>query len=196
MLAVPIFTGNMKILMLIDALALGGAESHVECLARELQKMGNEIVVVSAGGIIAEKLTIVGVKHRCIPDISNKNNKNVGNIRYTPFAESRGAEAQKASFLTRFLVARGIICSIIDEFCPDIVHAHTRRTAFMARGACRCMKIPLVVTVHALFMMDFPKNLLTCYGDMTIAVSEDIREHVAAKGCGSLENIRVISNGV
>ena len=46
----------MKILMLIDSLGVGGAETHVETLAQDLATLGCEVVVASSGGAIADKL--------------------------------------------------------------------------------------------------------------------------------------------
>ena len=52
----------MKILMLIDSLDVGGAETHVETLALELVKMGCEVSIASNGGKIAQMLEGEGVK--------------------------------------------------------------------------------------------------------------------------------------
>ena len=46
----------MKILILTDRLDVGGAETHIALLARELIKDGHEVTVASSGGAIAERL--------------------------------------------------------------------------------------------------------------------------------------------
>lgn len=186
----------MKIMMLIDLFSVGGAESHVLSLTSELTKQGHNVTVVSAGGKMVDNLTKVGVKHRTIPNISGHLFNNVADSERFFRTSIGDAKGKNHCLLTRFLVAREVIYSLAKRYRPDVIHAHTRRTAFLARGVCKRLKIPLVVTAHAHFPLSFPKNRLSCWGDMTIAVSEDIKEHLAAHGGVIEKHIRVIVNGV
>lgn len=186
----------MKIMMLIDLFSVGGAESHLLSLSSELAKRGHNVVVVSAGGKMVKNLREVGVKHHRIPNISSNLFNDVVNSEHFVKSSSRDAEGYKPCLLTRFLVAREVIFSLAKRYRPDVIHAHTRRTAFLARGVCRRLKIPLIVTAHAHFPMNFPKNHVSYWGDMTIAVSEDIKEHLVASGGVIEKRIRVIVNGV
>ncbi len=156
----------MKILMLADYLDVGGAETHVEALAAELARLGNDVAVASSGGKTAERLQKNGIKHILLPSVG------------------------------RAPLVFASVCRAIGEEKPDVVHAHTRRTAFYASLPCKTRKIPLVVTAHALFSMDFPKNFLSFPGDVTIAVSEDIKNHLM-KNCNlSPDKIKIVPNGV
>ena len=168
----------MKILMLIDSLDVGGAESHVEVLATELSAMGHEIIVASAGGVICKRLRRTNVRCVCLPKIL-KNGQKSGEI----------------SFGCSFFALQSIISRFVRHIKPDVVHAHTRRTAFLVNRVCKTQKIPLIVTVHALFVMNFPKNLLSKWGNQTIAVSEDIKKHLVAHKIPR-DQICVIANGV
>ena len=168
----------MKILMLIDSLDIGGAETHVETLARELSSMGHEITVACAGGQLIKNL-------KC------------SKIRYIPLprflkGERKGSDLH---FTLRFLPLKVAISRAIEQSNPDLVHAHTRKTAFLAHSICQRRKIPLAVTVHALFSMKFPKNILSKWGDATIAVSEDIKNHLLKLKNTKLK-IEIIPNGV
>ena len=53
----------MKILLLIDSLGVGGAETHVYDLARELSRVGHSVTVASCGGELARNLRACGVRH-------------------------------------------------------------------------------------------------------------------------------------
>ena len=56
----------MKILILSDSLNVGGAETHIELLANEIYKMGHEVAVASAGGLIQSRLKLRGQRlHKC-----------------------------------------------------------------------------------------------------------------------------------
>ncbi len=168
----------MKILILIDSLDIGGAETHVEILSSELDSMGHEITVASSGGIISERLKKHGIKHIYLPKIQ-KTRKN----------------AYYLSSISQFLALNRAILHAIANEKPDVVHAHTRLTAFFAKKICRARKIPLIFTAHAKFDMSFPKNVLSKWGDHTISVSEDIKKHLSEHGLEPSE-ITVIENGV
>ena len=164
----------MKILMLIDSLDVGGAESHVETLADGLSALGCEVAVASAWGKTAEKMVKNGIKWLPLPPLHSKFAPNPVNL----------ARAKK------------LINRYADELKPDIIHAHTRMTALLARGICKKRKIPLVTTAHALFSMKFPKNLLSTWGDATICVSEDIAHHLQKNSPTPPQNVKIIRNGI
>jgi glycosyltransferase involved in cell wall biosynthesis len=172
----------MKILFLIDALEIGGAETHVELLATELKSMGHEIVVASGGGKIHNRLIKNGIKCIHLPKIEAIN-------------PTSKLWTCKMPYACQLLSQKRAVACLIDRINPHIVHAHTRRTAFFAHQICKKQKIPLVVTVHAKFSMKFPKKALSKWGDTTIAVSEDIKNHLVQHGVAQ-ENIEIIPNGV
>ena len=167
----------MKILMLADVLDVGGAETHIETLARELKKRGNLVAVASRGGRIAEKMRKSGLSHANLQRSSGKSGKNT-------------------SFALEIFLDFVKISRVISKNRPDIVHAHTRKTAFLAKPVCRALKIPLIVTAHAKFSMKFPKAALSVWGDRTIAVSEDVARHVASHSAHKNLRISVINNGI
>ena len=168
----------MKILMLIDGLGVGGAETHTVTLARSLQKSGNEITVLSSGGCLMRELRQSGVKHKRIPNVSV------------------AASHDEAPFSIRSAVARCIIEREIRTFRPNIVHAHTRTTAFLAYSICKKEKIPLAVTAHAKFSTNGVKGLLSRWGDGTISVSEDIKKHLISNAGVDPSRIKTVLNGV
>lgn len=171
----------MKILMLIDSLSVGGAETHVQTLAAELKAAGHEVAVASSGGEVADWLAKNGIKHLPLPDVSGKECS--PNRDSTPTA-------------VRLTVARELIARYVDELRPDVVHAHTRRCAVLASAICKRRRVPLITTAHARFSMKFPKDQLSEWGDGTIVVSRDILSHLASHSQIDLRSACVIENGV
>lgn len=196
----------MKILMLSDALEVGGAETHIETLALALVNRGCKVSVASAGGEVAQRLKKSGIQMLSIPDVRKKQ---TSQAPYPPKPREKHssqtispstAQGKKAllslPLSLKCLLARELIRRYIDREHPDVVHAHTRRMAFLAFRICKMRKIPLVTTAHAMFSMKFPKNLLSKWGDGTIAVSEDIKHHLISCGAVREDQIKVIPNGV
>ncbi|MBQ7336846.1 MAG: glycosyltransferase [Clostridia bacterium] len=184
----------MNILMLIDALQLGGAETHVVTLARAMAARGEKVTVLSGGGELESTLRQAGIAHYRFP----------ASLR-TPLGLVRGA-----TYLHSLLKA--------EHF--DVLHAHTRRCALLLRtvrsaarscvwqdgaplpatyrrrGLLRAMAPLRVVTAHAMFRPRFRR--LSYWGECTISVSEDIRDHLLCRfgGQAGHRSVAVIGNGV
>lgn len=161
----------MKILMLIDRMESGGAETHVEALSDALCADGDRVEVFSAGGRIADRMERRGIVQR----------------RILPIGRSPW----------RFLLARRALKKLVGRGEYDILHAHTRTMALLMRGwTGQGREIGSVVTVHAVFG-NFPwLSRLAFRSERVIAVSEDLRQRgIEAFGIPS-ESVSVIPNGI
>ena len=157
----------MLSLMQLD---IGGAETHVVELARELKKRGYYVVVTSNGGVYERELQKSGIKHYKIP-LQNKNPLNV----------------YKAFKLLKKV--------IIDEKI-DIVHSHARIPSFILGKLHKKMKFPFVTTAHWVFTTKYGLKYITDWGQHTIAVSEDIKKYLMDNYNMPEENINVTINGI
>ena len=161
----------MKILMLIDRMENGGAETHVEALAQALRDGGDRVEVFSAGGRIADRLAEDGINQRTISFIGR-----------SPW---------------RFLLARRVLKKLICTEGYDILHAHTRTTALLLRGLSgKERNRGSVLTVHAAFFRSPWLSRLAFHSEKTIAVSEDLRKRAIDVFKIPAESIEVIPNGV
>ena len=140
----------MKILIATDGMDIGGAETHVFTLINELKRRGIDVTLISAGGPYADILEKSGV--RCIKAPLNK--RDPISIRRSKIALSKAMRQ------------------------TDIVHAHTRFTAFIAKSIRGAAKYPKIVTTAHLNFPLFPFGAFAFWGDGTLAVSEDIREYL------------------
>ncbi len=160
----------MKILMLCDRLALGGAETHIFELSRALMGSGHTVLAASAGGEYADALMALGVRHTTLP-------------------------MAKLSPLSLVLAERGLVRLLLREK-PDIVHAHARIPARLAKGPCRRLRVPLVTTAHWVFRADGWRRHLSSWGDITLAVSEDIRTYLIKEYGLPPQSVRLTRNGI
>lgn len=160
----------MKILLLIDSLGVGGAETHVLDLARELAAMGHGITVASSGGECAERLSALGVRH----------------IRLRHF--TRGAISSALAYLR--------LSRLIRRERFDIIHAHSRRAAYIGERIAKRCGVCFVTTAHALFSTSPIKKYMSRWGYYVSAVSEDIAAYLTREYGVLPERISVIPNGV
>ena len=160
----------MRILMATMGLDIGGAETHIVELAKELKNEGHDIAIVSNGGVYVPEITAAGIRHYKAP------------------LHRRGVKEMAA--------ARRALRRVIEQEKPDVVHAHARIPAFLCGGICRRKKVPFVTTAHWVFDTSGALRYLTNWGERTVAVSEDIKAYLIREYNTPAEHITVTINGI
>lgn len=150
---------------------VGGAETHVLCLARALKKRGHTVVVASSGGALVKKLLLSGIEHVSLP-LSSR------------------------SPISLFHSYRGL-CRLLSQGRFDVLHAHARLSAFLAHFACKRYGVPLVSTVHAHYKHSVLLDALSRWGCGVIAVSDDLYLYALRTWKHlPIEYMRIIPNGI
>ncbi|MCD8143978.1 MAG: glycosyltransferase family 4 protein [Oscillospiraceae bacterium] len=159
-----------KVLMALNRLDIGGAETHVAELSLELQRRGWEVILASNGGAYVPKLEAAGMRHFQVP----MSRRSWGDIH----ASQKQME------------------QIIREEKPDIVHAHARIPGYVCGRVQSKLDFPFVTTAHWVFHTNFLLNRITNWGQRTIAVSEDIKSYLIENYGVPAEHITVTINGI
>lgn len=160
----------MKILMVLMGLDIGGAETHVVELAKELKKQGHDVSVASSGGAYVTDITTAGIQHFFAP-------------------LKKHSDMLRAYFIMR---------RIIKEFKPDIVHAHARLPAFICHLVHKTGgKFAFVTSVHGTYDTNGLMGRLSRWGSRQMAVSEDIKRYLLQNYKRvKAQNVYVSVNGV
>ncbi len=161
---------KVKILMALMGLEIGGAETHVVELVKEMKRQGYDVLVVSNGGVYEKELQQAGIRHYWAP--MHKRN---------PLLMARSL---------------GILRRVIRQEHPDIVHAHARIPAFLCGILHKTMHFTFVTTAHWVFDTSGALRFLTNWGQKTVAVSEDIKTYLMDNYSVPAENIFVTINGI
>lgn len=157
----------MKVLILIDGMGIGGAETHVLTLADALKKRGTSVTVMCAGGIYTKALKAAGIRVLSAPFKGRDPSSVIRSIRAL-----RGCRADGYT----------------------VIHAHTRFTAALANF---CLPhIPLVTTVHLNFSLSFSKRVLTCWGRKSLAVSPDLKDYLVREYGVCATDVSLTKNAV
>ncbi len=160
----------MKILMATMGLDIGGAETHIVELAKELKSRGHDVMIVSNGGVYVSEAEAAGIRHY-------------------------GAPLNRRS-LTAMLQAGWTLRRVIQRERPDIVHAHARIPAFLCGLLQRRMKFAFVTSCHGVYQVSGALKLLSNWGEQTLAVSEDIRDYLMEQYGVPEEQITLTINGI
>ena len=159
-----------SVLMALNGLDIGGAETHVVELSKELARLGYRVVVASNGGVYERELLSSGIKHYKVP--MNKRN------------------------FTSMLRSYFKLKKIIKKEKIDIVHAHARIPGFLCGLLRKNMKFTFVSTAHWVFDTHGWLKYLTNWGQKTVAVSDDIKDYLIENYDVNEKDIYVTINGI
>ena len=161
-----------KILMVLMGLEIGGAETHVVELSKELKKQGYDIIVASNGGVYEKELAEAGIRHYHAP----LNERNVLKMARSYF----------------------ILKKVIKKEKVDIVHSHARIPSFVCGLLKRRMKdaFTFVTSAHWVFYTGMGLKYISNWGQKVVAVSDDIRDYLMENYRVRYEDIFVTINGI
>jgi glycosyltransferase involved in cell wall biosynthesis len=162
-------------LQVVPSLVTGGVERGTIDVAQALVQAGWRALVVSSGGPMVRELERAGAQHLTLP-LNTKH----------PLAMRRNVDSLRA---------------LIREHKVDIVHARSRAPAWSAKAAAAQTNTPFITTFHGVYGLG-PFGLKKFYnrvmasGEIVIAISEFIRDHLIHAYAVPAERIRVIHRGV
>ncbi|MBO5143164.1 MAG: glycosyltransferase [Clostridia bacterium] len=160
----------MRILLVTMSMDIGGAETHILELAKELKRRKNDVFVMSNGGKYIEELELNGIEHIWAP----LHNKNIFNM------------ISSYKILEHVIKAKKI----------DVVHSHTRISSFICGKLKKNIDFPFVTSAHWTFKVTPLLKFMTDWGENVIAVSDDIKEYLIENYNYPKENIFVTVNGI
>lgn len=161
---------SVKMLHALMGLEIGGAETHVVELVKELKRQGYDIVVASNGGVYEKELKQAGIKHYKVP-LNDRNPIN-------------------------FIKSYFILKDIILKENIKLVHAHARIPGFICGLLHKKLNFTFVTTAHWVFFTGMGLKYITNWGQKVIAVSEDIKKYLIDNYNTKEENIFLTINGI
>lgn len=159
-----------NILLSTMQLDIGGAETHIVELAKELGRRGYNVIVTSNGGAYVKELEEANIRHYIVP-LQNKKPQNM-------------------------IKAAKRLAGIIKKENIDIVHSHARIPSFILGKLHKRMHFPFVTTAHWVFTTKYGLKYITDWGDKCVAVSEDIKTYLMDNYGIPEGDIRVTINGI
>ena len=194
------------VLFVIGTLDLGGTESQLVLLARELKKRGwrVEVFALSQGGVLVEPLNRAGI--RVLHGIHRPNPSPASPASATADVKSSVAPKTRPS-VKAMLVLGAAATSLVVRIAltrPRAVHAFLPLTNFLGAVAGRIALAPLVITSRRglgnhqerwprLKRMDRIANRLS---HVVVANSHAVAADTAARDGYDLGSIKVIPNGL
>jgi glycosyltransferase involved in cell wall biosynthesis len=163
----------MNILLITNHLDVGGITSYALSLSRGLHKLGHSVYVASSGGDCLTRFTEEGIIFIPVP-IRTKSEINVFKIG--------------SSFLK--------LLREIREKQIQVVHTNSRVTQVLGHLLKKKTGVVHVTTWHGFFRPRWFRRVFPCWADKTIAISQQVQEHLLSEFKASENNIRLVYNGI
>ncbi|MCR4904890.1 MAG: polysaccharide pyruvyl transferase CsaB [Clostridiales bacterium] len=166
----------MKILIVTMSMNIGGAETHILELCRELCASGDDVTLASFGGVYADEAAASGVKCVTLPLHTKR----------------PGAVLRSYSGLRRLILD--------GQF--DLVHAHARIPAFICGLLWNTLdvgdgrKFRFVTTAHLNFDVNPLWRRISRWGERVMAVSDDIADYLVDEYGIPRDRIHTTVNGI
>ena len=161
----------MRILLLTTSLHIGGVERYTITLANALRRMGHSVFVASAGGELEKELS---------PEIR---------VVRVPLGT-------KSVISPKITAAVFKLQELVKEEKIEVIHAQTRVAQFAACMLSGMTKVPYVSTWHGFYRPHFFRKILPCWGEITIAISRSVYDHLKDVFKRDEKKIRMIYNGL
>lgn len=156
--------------MVLMGLEIGGAETHVVELAKELARRGHTVHIASNGGVYEKEIAEAGITHYPLP-LHTK----------MPLSVSKAYKGLE---------------KIIKNNNYDIVHAHARIPGLLCGMLQNKLKFRLITSAHWVFYTNFLLNHITDWGERSVAVSNDIKKYLIDNYKYPADKIDVTINGI
>lgn len=162
----------MNILILANHFNPGGISSYILSLAQGLTAKGHKVYVGSSGGEWVERLKKNNIEHIKLP------------LR------------TKSIISPKLLFAYCVLRRIIKEKKIDIIHSQTRVSSVLAYWLSRKTAVPFISTAHGFFRPRWVRLRFPCWGDLVIAISQAVKEHLIVDFKIAPDKIRLVHNGI
>jgi len=170
----------LKIMMVLDAISMGGVETHTLTLAEELSLRGHEVIVISPNKSLEDRFSKLGIKHYTLPIFLTLERKNIKK-------------------LPKFLFSIFRLINIIKSEKVDIIHSHApSSSAYLSYVVSKILKKPLIYTIHGAGSVRFFWKFFKYFGSkysVIVAISEEIRDYLHLN-LKINKKISVIYNGI
>jgi glycosyltransferase involved in cell wall biosynthesis len=96
----------------------------------------------------------------------------------------------------KILLSMWKLSGLIKEYRIDIVHSNSRTTQVLGSLLNNAIGITHISTCHGFFKKRFLRKIFPCWGKKTIAISQQVKDHLIIDFKLQENNIRVIHNGI
>jgi glycosyltransferase involved in cell wall biosynthesis len=166
----------LNVLVIAKNLDIGGTQTHIRALSKQLLRYGHRVVALSAGGNLVKNFQEDGIEHHYL--VQNLNVDQLKKSRINP--RSLNSAFDLINFINLIVLPFGIVRAvrIARQKQIHLIHSHSTLAFVVSLLTAKILGIPSVITLHNYRGMSLSLPFLFRHVDKIIVISKEIEEKI------------------
>lgn len=167
---------TFNVLVIAKNLDIGGTQTHIRVLSKQLLKYGHKVVALSAGGSLVKDFQEDGIEHHFL--IQNLNVDQLKKSRFNP--RSFNSAFDLINLINLILLPFAIVQAvrIARQKKSQIIHSHSTNEFIVSLLTAKILGISSVITLHNYRGLSLSLPFIFKHVEKIIVISREIEEKI------------------
>lgn len=166
----------LNVLVIAKNLDIGGTQTHIRALSKQLLRYGHKVIALSAGGNLVKNFQEDGIEHHYL--VQNLNVDQLKKSRINP--RSFNSALDLINLINLVFLPLGVVQAvrIAQHKKIHLIHSHTTLAFVVSLLTAKILGIPSVITLHNYRGMSLSLPFIFKNTDKIIVISKEIEEKI------------------
>jgi glycosyltransferase involved in cell wall biosynthesis len=166
----------LNVLVIAKNLDIGGTQTHIRALSKQLLQYGHKVIALSAGGNLVKNFQEDGIEHHYL--VQNLNVDQLKKSRINP--RSFNSALDLINLINLVFLPLGVVQAvrIAQHKKIHLIHSHTTLAFVVSLLTAKILGIPSVITLHNYRGMSLSLPFIFKNTDKIIVISKEIEEKI------------------
>ena len=166
----------MNVLVIAKNLDIGGTQTHIRALSKQLLRYGHKVIALSAGGNLVKNFQEEGIEHHYL--VQNLNVDQLKKSRINP--RSFNSAFDLINLINLVFLPLGVVKAvrIAQQKKVHLIHSHSTLAFVVSLLTAKILGIPSVITLHNYRGMSLSLPFIFRHTDQVIVISKEIEDKI------------------
>jgi glycosyltransferase involved in cell wall biosynthesis len=166
----------MNVLVIAKNLDIGGTQTHIRALSKQLLRYGHKVIALSAGGNLVKNFQEDGIEHHYL--VQNLNVDQLKKSRINP--RSFNSALDLINLINLVFLPLGVVQAVRIALQKKIhlIHSHSTLAFVVSLLTAKILGISSVITLHNYRGMSLSLPFIFRHTDKIIVISKEIEEKI------------------
>jgi len=167
---------SLNILVIAKNLDIGGIQTHIRALSKQLLRYGHKVIALSAGGNLVKSFQEDGIEHHYL--VQNLNVDQLKKSRINP--RSFNSALDLINLINLVFLPLGVVQAvrIAQKKKIHLIHSHSTLAFVVSLLTAKILGIPSVITLHNYRGISLSLPLIFKHTDQIIVISKEIQDKI------------------
>jgi glycosyltransferase involved in cell wall biosynthesis len=166
----------LNVLVIAKNLDIGGTQTHIRALSKQLLRYGHKVFALSAGGNLVKNFQEDGIEHHYL--VQNLNVDQLKKFRINP--RSFHSALDLINLINLVLLPLGVVQAvrIARQKKIHLIHSHSSLAFVVSLLTAKILGIPTIITLHNYRGMSLSLPFIFKHTDKIIVISKEIEDKI------------------